>query len=457
MLPEHRALAEGARLPARGLSARSEHLGHRPRQPVRADRRSPGSAAEAESGRRLRHGVELPVDPRDHHAEHPGPADGLPRRRTGAGQPGRAQLGDGSADPRRAGAGLPGPALRSRPRHFARSHARGCRRGACDQRRHRLRCFSRHPTTSASSASWALSSPPRTREDCLSSSTPRMRRTSTSATPCRLPRRTSARTIVTQSTHKVATALSQGSLLLLRSEAQIERLYEQVNELGLVSTSFSYPILASLEIGIAQLRTDRRPLWRQTLDRADALSAACRELPGVRVLGPEHANATGFVDIESNAGDARTRTDRPDRIRGRAPTERPLHLSGDGDAPPRAVSRHARHDRCRRLRGLRGAACPSSRQAPDRPSPRQLAIRRRCRRWRCSHARPSSREAPRRRSDRRRAAYPARRSPPIRRACRSSWRARCSATTSSTTWGDAPLRGRPQGRVRPAFLTVKVL
>ena len=103
---------------------------------------------------------------------------------------------------------------------------------------------------------------------------------------------------VTQSTHKVATALSQGSLLLLRSEAQIEGLYEQVNELGLVSTSFSYPILASLEIGIAQLRTEGDRLWRQALDRADALSAACRELPGVRVLGLEHANRPGFVDID---------------------------------------------------------------------------------------------------------------------------------------------------------------
>ena len=103
---------------------------------------------------------------------------------------------------------------------------------------------------------------------------------------------------VTQSTHKVATALSQGSLLLLRSEEQIEVLYEQVNELGLVSTSFSYPILASLEIGIAQLRTEGDRLWRETLDRADALSAACRELPGVRVLGVEHANRPGFADID---------------------------------------------------------------------------------------------------------------------------------------------------------------
>ena len=69
---------------------------------------------------------------------------------------------------------------------------------------------------------------------------------------------------------------------------------EQVNELGLVSTSFSYPILASLELGIAQLKTDGDRLWRQTLDRADALSAACRELPGVRVLGPSMPTVRGL-------------------------------------------------------------------------------------------------------------------------------------------------------------------
>jgi arginine/lysine/ornithine decarboxylase len=103
---------------------------------------------------------------------------------------------------------------------------------------------------------------------------------------------------VTQSTHKVATALSQGSLLLLRSEAQIEPLYEQVNDLGLVSTSFSYPILASLEIGVAQLEANGDQLWRQALSRADGLAAACRELPGVAVLGSGHATRPGFTDID---------------------------------------------------------------------------------------------------------------------------------------------------------------
>ena len=43
----------------------------------------------------------------------------------------------------------------------------------------------------------------------------------------------------------------------------IEALYEQVNELGLVSTSFSYPILASLELGVRQLVEEGEAIWKR--------------------------------------------------------------------------------------------------------------------------------------------------------------------------------------------------
>jgi len=52
--------------------------------------------------------------------------------------------------------------------------------------------------------------------------------------------------LISQSTHKVGSALSQGSLLLINNENFVAPLYEHVNDLGLVRTSFSYPILASL-------------------------------------------------------------------------------------------------------------------------------------------------------------------------------------------------------------------
>jgi len=99
---------------------------------------------------------------------------------------------------------------------------------------------------------------------------------------------------VTQSTHKVATALSQGSLLLVNNEQFIEPLYEHVNDLGLVSTSFSYPILASLELGVRQLVEDGDAMWSAAIERADAFRAACRGLSGVNCFGDEKSGTPGF-------------------------------------------------------------------------------------------------------------------------------------------------------------------
>lgn len=99
---------------------------------------------------------------------------------------------------------------------------------------------------------------------------------------------------VAQSTHKVATALSQGSLLLINNEQLIEPLYEHVNDLGLVSTSFSYPILASLELGICQLVEQGDAMWSGAIARADAFRAACRALSGVTSFGDERSGTPGF-------------------------------------------------------------------------------------------------------------------------------------------------------------------
>jgi arginine/lysine/ornithine decarboxylase len=99
---------------------------------------------------------------------------------------------------------------------------------------------------------------------------------------------------VTQSTHKVASALSQGSLLLINKEPFIELLYEHVNDLGFVSTSFSYPILASLELGIRQLAEDGDRMWSLAVSLAQDLRAACRGLAGIKSFGDEKSGAPGF-------------------------------------------------------------------------------------------------------------------------------------------------------------------
>ncbi len=104
--------------------------------------------------------------------------------------------------------------------------------------------------------------------------------------------------LVAQSTHKVASALSQGSLLLVKNEKFIEPLYEHVNELGLVSTSFSYPILASIELGVRQLVEEGEAIWTQTISRAERFREACRSVPGVTCFGREQGGKPGFSDLD---------------------------------------------------------------------------------------------------------------------------------------------------------------
>lgn len=105
--------------------------------------------------------------------------------------------------------------------------------------------------------------------------------------------------LVSQSTHKVASALSQGSVLLVSDERHIAPLYEHVNDLGLVSTSFSYPILSSIELGVLQLLEDGDRLWSDTIDRAERFREICRAVPGVTCFGSERVRpAAGFVALD---------------------------------------------------------------------------------------------------------------------------------------------------------------
>ena len=103
---------------------------------------------------------------------------------------------------------------------------------------------------------------------------------------------------VTQSTHKVASALSQGSLLLIKNPRFIEPIYEHVNELGFVSTSFSYPILASVELGVQQMVEHGDELWTETIERADAFRESMRNIADLTCFGREQACRPGFRDFD---------------------------------------------------------------------------------------------------------------------------------------------------------------
>ena len=104
--------------------------------------------------------------------------------------------------------------------------------------------------------------------------------------------------LVAQSTHKVANALSQGSLLLINRETFIEPLYEHVNDLGLVSTSFSYPILASIELAVRQLVEEGERIWTEAVFRAERLRRACRRIPGIGCFGDERGGRPGFAAFD---------------------------------------------------------------------------------------------------------------------------------------------------------------
>ncbi|MGH9632350.1 MAG: aminotransferase class I/II-fold pyridoxal phosphate-dependent enzyme, partial [Bryobacteraceae bacterium] len=104
--------------------------------------------------------------------------------------------------------------------------------------------------------------------------------------------------LVCQSTHKVGSALSQASLLLIGNESFIPKIYEHVNDLGFVSTSFSYPILASLEFSIRQFVEQGESLWNRTIERANAFRRSAGSVPGISCFGRERAGRAGFRDVD---------------------------------------------------------------------------------------------------------------------------------------------------------------
>jgi ornithine decarboxylase len=89
--------------------------------------------------------------------------------------------------------------------------------------------------------------------------------------------------LITQSTHKVLSALNQGSLIHFNSHDLFLR-YEELQSLGFVSTSFSYPILISIEHAINQIVLRGEKMWTSAVKAAARLREAAASIPRVRVL-----------------------------------------------------------------------------------------------------------------------------------------------------------------------------
>jgi Arginine/lysine/ornithine decarboxylases len=103
--------------------------------------------------------------------------------------------------------------------------------------------------------------------------------------------------MITQSTHKVLSALNQGSLLHFNNTELVRR-YEEFQSMGFQSTSFSYPILLSIEHAIEQMVTDGECLWARAVEMAAKLQSGAARLPGVRVLDGEIVDGEHVTGID---------------------------------------------------------------------------------------------------------------------------------------------------------------
>jgi ornithine decarboxylase len=92
--------------------------------------------------------------------------------------------------------------------------------------------------------------------------------------------------MVTQSTHKVLSALNQGSLLHFNNVSLLER-YLEYQCCGFQSTSFSFPLLMSVEHACEQMVWEGKERWVKAVESAKRLKLGLEILPGLRILGDE--------------------------------------------------------------------------------------------------------------------------------------------------------------------------
>lgn len=104
--------------------------------------------------------------------------------------------------------------------------------------------------------------------------------------------------VVLQSTHKTMGALSQGSVVLFRTEEYLDRFYAAATQLGLLSTSFSYPTLSSIELAIARHQLEGEETWQRSIDEAETFRSQVARISGVRTFGVEAASRSGFRDLD---------------------------------------------------------------------------------------------------------------------------------------------------------------
>ncbi len=105
--------------------------------------------------------------------------------------------------------------------------------------------------------------------------------------------------VVTQSTHKVTEAWSQGSLMLINNADLCPRLLHALHGTAALSTSFHFGILASVEVAVTNLERSGRVRLDAALRLAHVLREGVRRIDGLAAWGPEQAGKPGFRQLDS--------------------------------------------------------------------------------------------------------------------------------------------------------------
>lgn len=103
--------------------------------------------------------------------------------------------------------------------------------------------------------------------------------------------------LVVQSTHKVLSAMTQASMLHIKSSLIAPDRISQALQL-VQSTSPSYLLLASLDATRRQMATQGKLLMSRTLELADFARTQISQILGLSALQPEQAGTPGFVELD---------------------------------------------------------------------------------------------------------------------------------------------------------------
>lgn len=103
--------------------------------------------------------------------------------------------------------------------------------------------------------------------------------------------------LITQSTHKVMSALNQGSIIHF-NDSELLRRYEEMQSMGFVSTSFSFLILASIEHAVNQMVACGTEIWAPAVRLARRLREEAGAMPGIRVLDESAIDGVRVTGID---------------------------------------------------------------------------------------------------------------------------------------------------------------